>query len=259
MSLLQAFLDILSGKKNIEPKVATAVADDGSADPIDAGKPSPLRADPTTGALLVSTASGGSGGTVNQGTGSAASPWGVQGVSGGVLERLAAYTQLPSALVDGRLDANIGAWLGSTAPTVGQKLAASSIPVVLASDSTHATDAKLDTLIAKFTDGTADNNLGSAVSKTVKSGAGRLLSLSVRHADASALYLWIFDNTSASGTSLVVPILVPASSHVIVGTDFFTSKGLAFSTGITYGFSTSGSSYSAYGTAANCFATAVYS
>jgi hypothetical protein len=189
--------------------VATAVADDGSADPIDAGKPSPLRADPTTGALIVSTASGGSGGTVNQGTGSAASPWGVQGVNGGVLERL-------------------------------------------------ATDAKLDTLIAKFTDGTADNNLGSAVSKTVKSGAGRLLSLSVRHADASALYFWIFDNTSASGTSLVVPILVPASSHVIVGTDFFTSKGLAFSTGITYGFSTSGSSYSAYGTAANCFATAVY-
>lgn len=42
--------------------------------------------------------------------------------------------QLPSALVGGRLDENIGAWLGSTAPTVGQKVMASSVPVTLASD-----------------------------------------------------------------------------------------------------------------------------
>lgn len=45
-------------------------------------------------------------------------------------------TQLPALLVGGRLDTNIGAWLGSTAPTVGQKTAANSIPVVLASDQT---------------------------------------------------------------------------------------------------------------------------
>ena len=43
-------------------------------------------------------------------------------------------TQLPAALVGGRLDTNIGAWLGSTAPTVGQKLKANSIPVVISSD-----------------------------------------------------------------------------------------------------------------------------
>jgi hypothetical protein len=42
--------------------------------------------------------------------------------------------QLPAALVGGRLDGNTGAWLGSTAPTVGQKTMASSVPVVLASD-----------------------------------------------------------------------------------------------------------------------------
>lgn len=42
--------------------------------------------------------------------------------------------QLPAALVGGRLDTNNGAWLGSTAPTVGQKVMASSLPVVLASD-----------------------------------------------------------------------------------------------------------------------------
>lgn len=41
---------------------------------------------------------------------------------------------LPAALVGGRLDANIGAWLGSTAPTVGQKTMANSIPIVFPSD-----------------------------------------------------------------------------------------------------------------------------
>lgn len=43
-------------------------------------------------------------------------------------------TQLPAALVSGRLDSNIGAWLGSTVPTVGSKVSANSIPVVVASD-----------------------------------------------------------------------------------------------------------------------------
>lgn len=42
--------------------------------------------------------------------------------------------QLPAALVGGRLDQNVGAWLGSTAPTVGQKTMANSVPVALSSD-----------------------------------------------------------------------------------------------------------------------------
>jgi len=52
-------------------------------------------------------------------------------------------TQLPAALVGGRLDNNVGAWLGSTAPTVGQKTAANSVPVVVASDNGLALDATL--------------------------------------------------------------------------------------------------------------------
>jgi len=48
-------------------------------------------------------------------------------------------TQLPAALVGGRLDSNIGAWLGSTAPTVGQKTMASSVPVAFASDQSPLT------------------------------------------------------------------------------------------------------------------------
>lgn len=41
---------------------------------------------------------------------------------------------LPSSLVGGRLDSNTGSWLGSTAPTVGSKTSANSVPVVVASD-----------------------------------------------------------------------------------------------------------------------------
>jgi hypothetical protein len=50
------------------------------------------------------------------------------------LSTRAASTQLPAALVGGRLDGNIGAWLGSTAPTVGQKAMAASVPIAIASD-----------------------------------------------------------------------------------------------------------------------------
>jgi hypothetical protein len=46
----------------------------------------------------------------------------------------ASASQLPAILVGGRLDGNLGAWLGSTSPTVGQKAMADSIPVVFASD-----------------------------------------------------------------------------------------------------------------------------
>lgn len=46
-------------------------------------------------------------------------------------------TQLPAALVGGRLDENVGAWLGSTAPSVGQKAMASSLPITIASDQAY--------------------------------------------------------------------------------------------------------------------------
>lgn len=47
--------------------------------------------------------------------------------------------QLPAALVGGRLDDNVGSWMGSTAPTVGQKAMASSLPVAIASDQSALT------------------------------------------------------------------------------------------------------------------------
>lgn len=44
--------------------------------------------------------------------------------------------QLPTSLVGGRLDTNIGSWFGATSPTVGQKAMSASLPVVVASDQT---------------------------------------------------------------------------------------------------------------------------
>jgi len=87
-----------------------------------------------------------SGRQVVAGAGTAGSPAGgvlsVQGVSGGqaipIEDGGGSITvdtdQLPAALVGARLDVNLGAWLGSTTPTVGQKAMAASVPVVIASD-----------------------------------------------------------------------------------------------------------------------------
>ena len=70
-----------------------------------------------------------------QGTGAgAAAPWSVRLSDGTSFYNSPTASQLPSSLVSGRLDVNLGAWLGSTAPTVGSKTSANSIPVVIASD-----------------------------------------------------------------------------------------------------------------------------
>lgn len=51
-------------------------------------------------------------------------------------------TQLPAALVNARLDINVGTWLGSTAPTIGSKTSENSVPVVTASDDILLNEAK---------------------------------------------------------------------------------------------------------------------
>lgn len=100
----------------------------------------PLRTDPTGTTAQPVTDNGGSltvDGTVtsNQGTAAAATaPWPVRQSDGTAFISPALAAQLPAALVGARLDTNNGAWLGSTAPTVGQKAMASSVPVAISSD-----------------------------------------------------------------------------------------------------------------------------
>lgn len=64
----------------------------------------------------------------------AAAPFAQRLSDGSAFYDAAKTGQLPAALVGARLDINNGAWLGSTAPSVGAKTSANSIPVVLASD-----------------------------------------------------------------------------------------------------------------------------
>ncbi len=73
-------------------------------------------------------------------------------------------TRLPAALVGGRLDTHVGSWLGSTAPTVGQKATSGSIPVVLPSDqivpvSSAATEEATFTVVSLATTFAADKSL----------------------------------------------------------------------------------------------------
>lgn len=75
--------------------------------------------------------------TVAQGTAAAAAaPWATRLSDGAAFYDAAKTGQLPAALVGGRLDSNVGTWIGSAAPTVGQKTMANSVPVVVSSDQT---------------------------------------------------------------------------------------------------------------------------
>lgn len=105
------------GQKAMASSVPVVVASDQSAVPISAAS-LPL---PTNAAQDRTTA---------------AAPTAARLSDGSAFYDAAKTGQLPSALVGGRLDENVGAWLGSTAPSVGQKAMASSLPMVIASDQT---------------------------------------------------------------------------------------------------------------------------
>jgi hypothetical protein len=83
-------------------------------------------------------------------------------------------TQLPAALVGARLDINNGAWLGSTAPTVGSKTSANSVPVVIASDQGAVTISGTVTSNIGTTNGLAlDATLTGGTAKSVNRGGAK--------------------------------------------------------------------------------------
>jgi hypothetical protein len=94
-------------------------------------------------------------------------PVGINGRLQRIAQRLTSLIALfPAALAGGRLDTNTGAWLGSNAPTVGQKTSADSIPVVLANDQTvlpisSANLSNIDAGIGAITDLQATNATSS--------------------------------------------------------------------------------------------------
>lgn len=128
--------------------------------------------------------------TANAGTG----PWPVTDNAGSLTIDSA---QLPAALVGGRLDENVGAWLGSTAPTIGQKTMADSLPVVFASNQSSIT----------VTGPLTDAQLRATpvpVSGTVTANIGTTNGLAL---DASITAQSLVDNAAfTDGTTRVQPI-----------------------------------------------------
>lgn len=80
------------------------------------------------------------------------------------------------------------------------------------------------------------------LTKTLKTGVGYLQYLRACNTTATAIYVFVFDNTTASGTLLTAPIPVPANGHFELN-----AYGIRFATGCTLSASTSQTTYTAAG------------
>ena len=92
-------------------------------------------------------------------------------------------------------------------------------------------------------------NLGIS-SATVKNTGGSIYSFFVTNNNASARFFQFFNTTSipAAGsvpafTYTLPPGTVNSPTEVVLGTDFFGPNGIAFTTGISFGLSTSQTSF----------------
>jgi len=157
-------------------------------------------------------------GTVVQGNaGTHAQRWmvGLSDGSGFISPVLAA--QLPAALVGGRLDINTGTWLGSTAPTVGQKAMTASVPVVIANNQSavpiSASSLPLPT--------------GAATETTLSAMSGKLPASLGQKAMAASLSVAVASDQGA----------VPVSGTVTANVG--TTNGLALDATLTGGTQTS--------------------
>jgi hypothetical protein len=109
-------------------------------------------------------------------------------------------TQLPAALVGGRLDTNIGAWLGSTAPTVGQKTMANSVPITIASD-----QSSVPTKEIRSATGTTTTVAASASNVTLLASNANRLGATIFN-DSVAANLFVKLGATASATSFAARI-----------------------------------------------------
>lgn len=90
-------------------------------------------------------------------------------------------------------------------------------------------------------------NLGANATLNVKASTGNVFSLTCYNANAASRYIQLH-NTATTPAGAAVPIysfLVPSLSQVVIGSDFFTTMGVNFSTGIAFAFSTTINTYTA--------------
>jgi hypothetical protein len=130
--------------------------------------------------------------------------------------------QLPTALSGGRLDSNVGAWLGSTAPTVGQKIMSSSVPVVLSSDHSAivvegraadgATAVGNPVLIGGF-DGT---NVQTLEQRNLHPSGSEQALLTRDIERTSATYYAVFDRITMSAAKFMATLFNTSSTRKVV-------------------------------------------
>lgn len=125
--------------------------------------------------------------------------------------------RLPTALVGGRLDSNVGAWLGSTAPTVAQKTMANSVPVVIASDqsSVGTTEARLPTALVS---GRLDCNVGAWLGSTGPTVGQKTMANSIPVVQASDAFPWNIAVASWADKRNNITLTTTASTTLLAAT-----------------------------------------
>ena len=91
-------------------------------------------------------------------------------------------------------------------------------------------------------------NLAAVSANAVKSGAGNLRAFIGVNRNTSARYFQIWDSLTVGSGTLLVQIPVDGSTSPAVtvkgmGHDFFGPQGIQFSTGLSFGFSTTNTTY----------------
>lgn len=96
---------------------------------------------------------------------------------------------------------------------------------------------------------TVFSSRGAANTANVKPSPGNLYGLTCTITSTATRFLQFFNSTAATTGSPLLEFAIPAGGTIYVGSDILTSNGIRFSTGITFGFSTTSNTFTG-GTAA---------
>lgn len=99
-----------------------------------------------------------------------------------------------------------------------------------------------------LTDPLVYKNVAAAATAVIRTGAGRVYSATCHNSNAAARYLQLFDLAVVPTTTVTVPtetFLVPSGAQIIIGSDYFTTFGLPYTTGLAWAFSTTRDVYTA--------------
>jgi hypothetical protein len=89
------------------------------------------------------------------------------------------------------------------------------------------------------------NSAAAEENKQVKTGAGLLYGFIVSNSNAAARFLYVFDNTSSSGTAIVPPIPIQATGAVGSAVEVWLPVGIPFSTGLRFASSSTNATFTA--------------